>query len=67
MARAPEIAYAAPIVPVRKSDAFYDRPRPRLDELPKGRVRPPFDHRYGRRDFHATDPDGWLPFFGENV
>lgn len=48
-------------------DALYDRLKPRLDLLPKARVRAPFDQDYGMREFHVKDPDGMLLFFGEAV
>ena len=48
-------------------DAFYEELRPKLDTLPPGRVRPPFDQPYGMREFHVKDPDGCLLFFGEEA
>lgn len=50
---------------VRQLDAVYSRYREKLDLLPEGRVRPPFDQPYGMREFHVKDPDGCLLFFGE--
>lgn len=39
----------------------------RLQDLPRNRVRAPFDQAYGMREFHVKDPDGFLMFFGEPV
>ncbi len=41
--------------------------KPRLDPLPEGRVRAPFEQSYGMREFHVKDPDGFLIFFGQSV
>ena len=54
-------------MPVRGLDALYERLRPKLEALPTGRVRPPFDQPYGMREFHVKDPDGCLLFFGEET
>ena len=48
-------------------DDLYAELKPRLDALPEGRVRPPFDQDYGQREFHVTDEDACLIFFGEPV
>lgn len=48
-------------------DAFYNALKPKLDALPQGRVRPPFDQPYGMREFHVKDPDGCLLFFGQEI
>ena len=45
-------------------DALYARLKPRLDLLPEGRVRAPFEQPYGMREFHVKDPDNCLLFFG---
>lgn len=50
---------------VRDLDALYSELKPKLETLPKGRVRPPFDQPYGVREFHVKDPDGCLLFFAE--
>ena len=50
---------------VEMIDALYDEMKPRLDTLPVGRVRAPFDQPYGQREFHVSDEDGLLLFFGE--
>ncbi len=50
---------------VRGLDALYRTLKPKLDALPKGRVRPPFNRPYGVREFHVKDPDGCLLFFSE--
>ena len=52
---------------VRGLDALYKQLRGRLEQLPDGRVRPPFDQSYGMREFHVKDPDGCLLFFGEDI
>ncbi len=52
---------------VQSIDALYEHYKPRLDALPPGRVRPPFDQPYGMREFHVKDPDGCLLFFGANA
>jgi len=46
-------------------DDLYAELTPKLNTLPKGRVRPPFDQPYGVREFHVKDPDGCLLFFAE--
>jgi len=48
-------------------DALYDTLRLGLADLPKGRVRPPFDQPYLQREFHVLDEDGTLIFFGEDI
>ena len=50
---------------VRGLDALYAALKSKLDSLPEGRVRPPFDQPYGVREFHVKDPDGCLLFFAE--
>lgn len=50
---------------VRGLDALYERLREKLEALPAGRLRPPFNQPYGMREFHVKDPDGCLLFFGE--
>lgn len=52
---------------VKHVDALYEQLKPKLDALPEGRVRPPFDQAYGMREFHVKDPDGCLLFFGEEI
>ena len=52
---------------VRALDRLYETLEPKLDQLPAGRVRPPFDQAYGMREFHVKDPDGCLLLFGENI
>ncbi|MDF1668888.1 MAG: VOC family protein [Roseovarius sp.] len=48
-------------------DALYDSLRDRLERLPEGRVRAPFNQEYGQREFHVTDEDGTLVFFGQAI
>lgn len=50
---------------VRGLDALYETLRPKLEALPEGRQRAPFNQDYGMREFHVKDPDGCLLFFGE--
>ena len=45
-------------------DGLYHSLRPKLSELPKGRVRALFDQHYGQREFHVSDEDCTLVFFG---
>ncbi|OJI94249.1 putative glyoxalase superfamily protein PhnB [Planktotalea frisia] len=46
-------------------DALYATLKPALDTLAQGRVRAPFNQDYGQREFHVTDEDCTLIFFGE--
>ncbi|WP_415922785.1 bleomycin resistance protein [Tateyamaria sp. SN6-1] len=48
-------------------DTLYAALKPRLDTLPEGRVRAPFDQDYGQREFHVADEDCTLIFFGEAI
>ena len=48
-------------------DALYAALKPKLDALPDGRVRAPFDQPYGQREFHVSDEDCTLVFFGEAI
>ncbi len=48
-------------------DALFDSLRAGLEDLPEGRVRPPFDQPYQQREFHVIDEDGTLVFFGEDI
>lgn len=52
---------------VKGVDALYAQLQGKLDGLPEGRVRAPFDQPYAMREFHVKDPDGCLLFFGENI
>jgi hypothetical protein len=45
--------------------AFYATLKPALDTLAQGRIRAPFNQDYGQREFHVTDEDCTLIFFGE--
>ncbi len=54
-------------VDVKGIDSLFESLRPRLEELPEGRVRPPFDQPYQQREFHVLDEDGTLVFFGEDI
>lgn len=52
---------------VKDIDSLYEELKSELEKLEKGRVRPPFDQPYGQREFHVTDEDGLLIFFGEAI
>ncbi|MEM9810963.1 MAG: VOC family protein, partial [Pseudomonadota bacterium] len=54
-------------IDVEGLDALYVSMKPKLDGLPEGRVRAPFDQDYGQREFHVLDEDGTLIFFGEPI
>ena len=46
-------------------DAVFEAMKPALDQLPEGRVRAPFNQPYNQREFHVSDEDCTLIFFGE--
>lgn len=48
-------------------DALYEELKAKLETLPEGRVRAPFDQSYGQREFHVIDEDSLLIFFGEPI
>ena len=48
-------------------DALYASLKDKLDTLPEGRVRAPFNQDYGQREFHVIDKDVTLLFFGEAI
>lgn len=48
-------------------DGVYAAMSAQLDTLPKGRVRAPFDQDYGQREFHVSDEDCTLIFFGQPI
>ena len=52
---------------VNDLDALWAELSPRLDALPAGSVRPPFEQTYGMREFHVKDPDGFLILFGQST
>ena len=54
-------------IDVEDVDGLYKKLKPKLDELPKGRVRAPFDQPYKQREFHVTDEDCTLYLFGEEI
>lgn len=54
-------------IDVQGIDALYASMQTRLDRLPEGRVRPPFNQDYAQREFHVIDEDCTLIFFGEPV
>lgn len=54
-------------IDVENIDTLYAELKPKLDELPEGRVRAPFNQEYGQREFHVKDEDALLIFFGEGI
>ncbi len=54
-------------IDVEGLDDLYEAMRPALSTLPEGRVRAPFNQDYGQREFHVSDEDCTLVFFGEAV
>lgn len=48
-------------------DDLYETMRSKLEALPAGRLRAPFNQDYGMREFHVKDPDGCLLFFAEDI
>lgn len=46
---------------------LYETLLPALSTLPKDRVQAPFNQDYGQREFHVSDEDCTLVFFGEGV
>lgn len=54
-------------IDVQDIDNVYEQLAPRLADLPRGRVRAPFDQPYGQREFHVIDQDCTLIFFGEAI
>lgn len=54
-------------IDVEDLDGLYEELRPRLDKLPRGRVKLPFDQVYAQREFHVTDGEALLILFGEPI
>ncbi|MEL7260253.1 MAG: VOC family protein [Pseudomonadota bacterium] len=54
-------------IEVNGLDALFAAFKPKLDTLDAGRVRAPFDQDYGQREFHVSDEDCTLVFFGEAI
>nr|WP_321252418.1 VOC family protein [uncultured Ruegeria sp.] len=54
-------------IDVEGIDDLFESLRAGLADLPAGRVRPPFNQPYEQREFHVTDEDGTLVFFGEDI
>lgn len=54
-------------IDVEGLDEVYEAMRPALSKLPQGRVRVPFNQDYGQREFHVSDEDCTLIFFGEAI
>ena len=54
-------------IDVENIDRLYEALKSKLETLPEGRVRAPFNQAYGQREFHVIDEDSLLMFFGEPV
>jgi len=54
-------------IDVEGLDDLYEAMRHALSKLPVGRVRAPFNQDYGQREFHVSDENCTLIFFGEAV
>ena len=54
-------------IDVSNIDEVFAQMKNRLDTLPSGRVRAPFNQAYGQREFHVIDEDCTLIFFGEAI
>ena len=54
-------------IDVKGIDSLYHSMKNKLEKLPAGRVRAPFDQSYGQREFHIINEDCTLVFFGEPV
>ncbi len=54
-------------IDVEDVDTLYAELKPKLDKLPPGRVRAPFNQDYGQREFHVIDLDALLIFFGAAI
>ena len=54
-------------IDVEGVEDLYRELKPKLDLLPKGRVKLPFEQVYGQREFHVLDEDALLIMFGEPV
>ncbi|RLJ41789.1 glyoxalase/bleomycin resistance protein/dioxygenase superfamily protein [Litoreibacter meonggei] len=48
-------------------DALWAELGPNLSELPKGRVRAPFNQPYNQREFHVIDEGPNLLMFGQGI
>ena len=54
-------------IDVEDIDAVYAELKDKLETLPPGRFRAPFNQDYGMREFHVIDLDHLLIFFGEEI
>ena len=54
-------------IDVEDVDGLYKELEPKLENLPEGRLRKPFNQSYGQREFHVIDEDALLIFFGEKI
>lgn len=61
----PIVGQQACYICVENIDGLFEQMKPALGQLPEGRVRAPFNQPYGQREFHVTDEDSLLIFFGE--
>ena len=62
-----QVLQVTPFCSVLGINALYAELKPGLDKLPEGRVRAPFNQSYGQREFHVSDEECTLIFFGEPV
>ena len=54
-------------IDVEGIDDYYASLQAKLETLPEGRLRAPFNQAYGQREFHVIDEDSLLIFFGEAI
>ena len=54
-------------IDVHDIDELFLSLQDKLNHLPEGRVREPFNQVYGQREFHVADEDCTLIFFGEAI
>jgi catechol 2,3-dioxygenase-like lactoylglutathione lyase family enzyme len=54
-------------IDVRDVDALYAELKPKLDTLPPGDVKAPFDQPYEQRELLVLAPDGNLIAFGQDI
>jgi catechol 2,3-dioxygenase-like lactoylglutathione lyase family enzyme len=54
-------------VDVRDVDALYAELKPKLDTLPPGDVRAPFNQPYNQRELLVVAPDGNIIAFGQGI
>lgn len=52
---------------VDEIDGLWAEIEPRIPDMALVRSKPPHDREYGVREFHLTDPDGFLMFFTQDL